>query len=241
LRSIVCQRPNLDVNGGWRAKSAAQLPQVVEAFRLLLSCAPQVGNVGGFQRDLVDVGLQAMTFAVELLHTRMVAAFSARDRAAFRQLAAQFLQIIAQMDALAGTRPEYLLGNWIASARRHGANDAEQAQLEWNARLLVTLWGKPDSILHDYSCRYWSGLLTTFYRRRWEMLFQQIEHAFESGAPFDAAAFECSVIAFEDAWTHETSPMTTQPIGDPASLARQFFAQHQPSLSELTEGVMTPA
>jgi alpha-N-acetylglucosaminidase len=142
------------------------------------------------------------------------------------------------MDSLAGTRPEFLLGNWIASARRHGANDAEQAQLEWNARLLVTLWGEPNGILHDYSCRYWAGLLTTFYRYRWEMLFHQIEHALESGTPFDAAAFERSVIAFEDAWTHDTSPMTMQPIGDPVSMGRQFFAQYQPLLSEQTEGAM---
>lgn len=238
MRSVVCQRPHLDTSRGWRAKRAAQLPQVLEAWRLLLSCAEQVGNAGGFQRDLVDVGLQAMTFAAEALHTRLVAAYDARNLAALRRSSAQFLQIIAQMDSLAGTRPEFLLGNWIASARRHGANEAEQAQLEWNARLLVTLWGAPDSILHDYSCRYWAGLLTTFYRSRWEMLLRQMEHALESGEPFDTAAFERHVIAFEDAWTRDTSPMPVRPTGDPVSMGRQFFAQYQPSLAEQAEVAM---
>jgi hypothetical protein len=71
------------------------------------------------------------------------------------------------------------------------------------------------------------------------MLFQQIEHAFESGTPFDAAAFERSVITFEDAWTHDTSPMAIQPIGDPVSMSRQLFAQCQPLWSEKSEGAMT--
>lgn len=238
--SVICQRPSLTLKGGWRVKSAAQMPGVMEAWRLLLSCADQVGKASGYQRDLVDVSLQALTHICESLHTRMVNAYHRQDAAGFHQFSEQFLQIISDMDQLAGTRREYLLGRWIASARRHGDTAAEQAQLEWNARNLVTLWGAPDSILHDYSCRYWSGLLQTFYHRRWELLIQQVGQALADDAPFDATAFERDVIAFEHTWTRDMTEMTTQPIGGSVNTARQLFTYYLP-LVEPYGGTMTPS
>jgi alpha-N-acetylglucosaminidase len=225
--SVISNRPTLKLDGGWRPKGAAQVAPVMQAWKLLLDCAEPLHGSSGYGRDLVDVSHHALTLLAEALHTRMVSAYEARNAVEFHTLAERFLQLISDMDGLAATRGEYLLGRWIASARRHGDTAAEQAQLEWNARNLLTLWGAPDSMLHDYSCRYWSGLLGTFYRPRWELLIRQVEGALASGTPFDAAAFERDVIALEDAWTHDLSPMPTEPVGDSVQMAHQLFANYR--------------
>lgn len=240
-KSAVGDRPTLKLDGGWRAKGAAQLAPVMQAWELLLQCADTLRGVSGYERDLVDVTLQALTHIAEALHVRMVGAYNAADAAGFHALSQTLLQIIRDMDRIAGTRGEYLLGRWIASARRHGDTPEEQAHLDWNARNLLTLWGAPDSILHDYSSRYWSGLIGTFYLARWELFVGQVERALADGTPFDAAAFERDAIAFEDGWTRSTDPMPTEPVGDSVQIARELFATYRTSLVEPNGGAMTPS
>jgi alpha-N-acetylglucosaminidase len=230
-KSAIGDRPTLNLDGGWRAKGEAQLAPVMQAWELLLQGADVLHSVSGYQRDLVDVALQALTHIAEALHVRMVGAYEAGKAARFRELSSTFLQIIHDMDRLAATRGEYLLGRWIASALRHGDTAAEQAHLEWNARNLITLWGVPDSILHDYSSRYWAGLIGTFYAPRWELFVRQIERALTDGTPFDEAAFEREVIALEDRWTRDTSPLPIEPVGDSVQLTRALFASYQTTLS----------
>ncbi|MBK8023177.1 MAG: alpha-N-acetylglucosaminidase [Chloroflexi bacterium] len=220
---IVCRRPTLRAGSGWPARSEAHLPRLLEAWRLLLTCADRAGTVGGYRRDLVDITLQVLTCAAERLHMQMVHAYENQDAAGFRQASARFLQVIDDMDRVARTRPEFLLGTWIAAARRHGDTPAERAHLEWNARNLLTLWGPPESELHDYSCRYWADLLDGFYRRRWALLIGQVERVFTDGAPFDAATFENDAITFEAVWTRDTTPLMTEPVGDSVEIARQLF------------------
>ena len=61
---------------------------------------------------------------------------------------------------------EFLLGNWLEDAKRWGDTDAQRANLEWNARNQITLWGARDSYLRDYASKEWSGLLSGLYARR---------------------------------------------------------------------------
>ena len=72
------------------------------------------------------------------------------------------LELISDLDDLLATRKEFMLGTWIAAAREWGKTVEEKDLYEWNARLLITVWGFKDGSLHDYSHREWSGLLRDF-------------------------------------------------------------------------------
>src|SRR5690606_37633762 len=134
------------------------------------------------------------------------------------------LQIVKDLDALLATRPEFLLGRWIDSARRHGATPQEADHLEWNARTLITLWGPRDSPLHDYACRYWAGLVGGFYLGRWQLFVQHVHDALQTGAAFDADSFEQTVRDFEEQWTHATTPQPVETTGDSLAQARRCHA-----------------
>jgi alpha-N-acetylglucosaminidase len=230
--SIICARPTLDARRGWRQLdgSLEQTPQIVEAWDLLLACGDAVGEADGYRRDLVDLTATCLTLLAEHTHTHMVEAVQAGSAARFNPAAARFLQIMGDLDALLATRPECLLGRWIAAARQHGATPQEANHLEWNARTLITLWGPRDSMLHDYSCRYWAGLVSSFYQARWQMLIQQVAHDLSAGAVFDADAFEQAVRDFEDSWVHATTPMPVEAAGDTREVARRCYATYKSML-----------
>lgn len=233
--SILCARPSLDAARGRRAgaDASAHTAQIVEAWDLLLACADEAdagGETGGYRHDLVDVTATCLTLSAESAYTRMVEGFHAADADRFNTQAALLLQILDDLDTLLATRAEYLLGRWIASARRHGANTQEADRLEWNARTLITLWGPRDSQLHDYSCRYWSGLVGSFYRARWQMFVQQVASDLQGGGVFDAARFEQTVKAFEEEWTRQTTPFPVEATGDSVAEARRCHAAYRPLL-----------
>lgn len=231
--SIVCARPSLDTTRGRRGVDSAfaQTPQLVEAWERLLAGAPQLQEARGYRRDLVDVTATCLTLLAEETHRRMVKAVNEADADEFQAQAALFLQIIDDLDPLLATCQEYLLGRWIASARQHGATPQEADHLEWNARTLITLWGPRDSLLHDYSCRTWSGLVSSFYRARWQMFVQQVAPGLGGGAVFAPEAFEQAVRDFEEAWTHQTEPFPVEAVGDSVELARRCYERYRPLLA----------
>ncbi len=226
---IICARPTLDPKRGWRSlqEPADHTARIVEAWDRLLNCAAQIEPTDGLRRDLVDLTATCLTLLAESTHTQMVEAVQAQDAAAFDQHAARFLQIVKDLDALLATRPEFLLGRWIDSARRHGATPQEADHLEWNARTLITLWGPRDSPLHDYSCRYWAGLVGGFYLGRWQLFVQHVHDALQTGAAFDADSFEQTVRDFEEQWTHATTPQPVETTGDSLAQARRCHAVYR--------------
>ena len=126
-----------------------------------------------------------------------MAAYQAKDAAAYRQASAEFLQLIRDLDELLATSDEFLLGTWLEDAKRWGATDAERAKLEWNARRILTLWGT-GAALRDYAWKEWSGLLTGFYAKRWEIFFQRQQEALDAGKPFDQGACHAEIYRFEE-------------------------------------------
>jgi alpha-N-acetylglucosaminidase len=157
-----------------------------------------------------------------------VNAYQKKDRPACRTAAARLLQLIRDMDELAATRQEFLLGRWIAEARAWGANDEERKLNEWNARNILTLWGPKDSSLKDYANRQWSGLLADFYLPRWKMFFERLDTALAEGQAFDAKRFEQDVRTWEEQWTHRTDAYPTAPRGDSVAVAKKLWARYRP-------------
>jgi hypothetical protein len=141
--------------------------------------------------------------------------------------------LAGDLDDLLATRRELLLGRWLADARVWATTDAERRLFEWNARTQITLWGLPDSALHEYARKEWSGMLRGFYGARWGLFLDRLDAALASGGTFDADRFARDVRVWEDRWTHEVSDEASCPAaprGDAVAVARRLFAKYHSTL-----------
>ena len=80
------------------------------------------------------------------------------------------LGIIDDTDAILSDFEYFRLDSWINDARGYGKDEQESDYFELNARNLVTRWG-PNGEINDYSSREWNGLMSDYYKHRWQLLF----------------------------------------------------------------------
>jgi alpha-N-acetylglucosaminidase len=228
--SLVGMRPGLERLAAIPPEPAFDHATFRRAWELLLAAGDRLAGNDAYQRDLVDVSQQALATVAVALGKDLARACATRSLPAFREAADRMLRLVADLDRLVATRPEYLLGTWIASARRWGTTPAEQDRFEWNARTLVTLWGKPGSPLNDYSRRHWSGLLGGFYLPRWQRWSEAIAAALAAGQPVDETAVTAGLLAWEEAWSRDTTPLPTNPTGDAVAIAHDLFTRYASGL-----------
>ena len=239
--SIICTRPAFSGRARWAEVGAPyDRRRLAEAWSQLLACADALGAVDTYRFDLVHLGRHVLDSLAGPRLQQVNQAFQNKDRAALATATTRYLDLLRDMDALLGTREEFLLGRWLADARRWGTDEKERRLYEWNARTLITLWGPRDGILHEYAQRQWSGLLTGFYLPRWQMFFQRLDAALATDQPFDEAAFEQAVRDWEVAWTHARERHPAQPQGDAVALARTFRAKYAPDFAPHVPSLPTP-
>ena len=200
--------------------------KLAHAWEKLISCAGELGGVDTYRFDLVHLGRPVLEAMAASRLQDAARAFAKKDRPSLALAARRHLELLRDMDTLLGTREEFLLGRWLADARRWGTNDAERELYEWNARNLITLWGPRDGILHEYAQRQWSGLLTGFYLPRWEMFFQRLNAALAEGKPYDGRAFGQEVRDWEVRWTHAREPHPASPQGDAVKVSRELWEKY---------------
>jgi alpha-N-acetylglucosaminidase len=213
--SIITGRPTFDSTTVWtRTKLNYNPKDFLPALEYMIDASDKCRNSDGFQYDLVDITRQVLANYALVVHKKFVAAYEDKDSTAFKKYSSEFLQIITDMDALVGTRKDFLLGQWIADARSFGNNASEKALYERNAKDLITLWGDAHSPLHEYSCRQWSGLLDDFYRARWNLFFTAVDESLRSGKPFDTDAFAKYISTWEWNWVNERKSYPVLPTGN---------------------------
>jgi alpha-N-acetylglucosaminidase len=97
----------------------------------------------------------------------------------------------------------FSLDKWVADARAWGATPEEKDYYEENARCILSTWGVFGSGLTDYASRSFAGMLSTYYKARWEKFFNDVIAASEAGKPFDQEAFLRWCESFEWDWWHK--------------------------------------
>jgi alpha-N-acetylglucosaminidase len=217
--SIVMCRPRLDdelrphrpVN--LAAPFASPDAGLVEAWDLLVDSAVEDGASPGLARDLVDVGQEVLSRLAKSAYDAVVAAHRDGDHDQLARAGAIFIACLEEIDRLAATRADYVLGTWERQARSWGRTDAERAALQQDARRLLTCWVEPGHVLQDYAGRHWSGLVAAYYLPRWRIWLQ----ALADGA--DVERFEAELRAFEEAWLADPRLAPDEPLPDPVGVA----------------------
>ena len=226
--SVLCARPSMTVNSvsTWSTSAIYWNPQDIrDAAALLLM---QSNNLSGanYQYDAVDIVRQTLSdFSNELLK-RIKSANDTKDVALRNARIDTFLTVILDQDRLLNTMPDFMVGKWIADARKMSDDVAEKNLYEKNARMLITTWGASANAngggLHDYSNREWGGLMKDYYYPRWKTFFDKVK----AGTTTPSAT---EFFNMEWAWATTnaaTQPYPSTPQGDPVAVAREVFAKY---------------
>ena len=234
--SVFCARPDRNVVhvSTWSTIERKYDPAVlVGAWRLLLKAADTFANVSTFRYDLVDVTRQVLSNLGLWQYRKMVRALDGKDLGTIKRETRRFLQMILDQDRLLATQQEFLLGKWISAAHGVGRTSEDKDLLEQNARTVVTTWGPkiPAQTLHDYSNREWSGLLKSFYYKRWKMWIDAEIKALRFGSREPIDWFK-----WEEAWTHQRCPFPSRPAGDSVAIVRRIAQKYGALVQQSTQG-----
>lgn len=231
--SILVARPTLASERRWaKTKLNYTADDLLPAWDELLLATEACKNYDGFQYDLVDVTRQVLANYALVLQTKAVQAYQTKDQQAFAQHRTQFLQLLDDMDKLLATRKDFLLGPWIQQARSCGTTADEKALYERNARNLITLWGGEDNRLHEYSCRQWSGLISDFYKPRWQQFFESLDNALKNNEPAYIEKFERDIKKWEWNWVNTQENFPTESTGSSIAVVREFYQKYRTELGQ---------
>ena len=225
---------------------AALAPLAALVRELLPLCAAGRGTQA-LRHDLSQLALHVGAQSARGPLRAMVLASRRGDPDGVRRELAALEELMRAADAVAATRPELLVGRWIAEARALAGADAALArELERDARSLISVWGTQDSGLHDYSARHWSGPLTDLHLRRWQAwgrwLAERAEAAERIGSdspagtaagPSDLAVLRAEIQRIEEDWRGDTAPCPTSPRGDLVTAAQHLLDLAEAQLPRL--------
>lgn len=237
--SVITARPSLKTHiqgRTWAPGSTPpyESPELAAAWEKLLDAAPQLRTKDGFCYDLADVSRQVLVNLARPIQQAAVTAYHDRNRDAFLKHSRRFLALLADIDSLVATRSDWLMGAWVADARRWGKTPADQAYLDRISRMILTTWVEnPETDLADYANREWSGLVGEYYTGRWKLFFAALDADLTNQQKFNADHFSQQRAEFERQWINSgKATMTTTPTGDTISIAKRLYQKYQPVLAE---------
>jgi alpha-N-acetylglucosaminidase len=209
-----------------------EIDALVAALALMIEQTEAYRGIATFEQDLVNTTRQALNdLAIETMR-RIATAWMDRNKAAFQNESARFLDMLTDSARLLATDRHFLLGPWIEDARALGSTPAEQDLFEKNARMLITTWGSSQGQvrhLRDYANRAMAELFETLYHTRWKLFFEALEAMLDTPMEARALPHDPSGIdwfALEAAWTNRTDGYRTQPHGDSIDEARRIFHKY---------------
>ncbi|UFH56148.1 alpha-N-acetylglucosaminidase [Spirosoma sp. KNUC1025] len=231
--SIITGRPTFDSTTIWTRTKLNYSPEaLLPAWDLFAKAAQEGIDTDGFRYDLVDLTRQVLANYALIVQKEWKKAYQKKDKTAFAQHSQAFLELISDMDVLLASRQDFMLGPWLASARSWGKTDAEKTLYERNARDLITLWGDANSPLHEYANRQWNGLLSDFYRPRWEQFFQLLTQSLETGKEPDLNQFDQQIRQWEWQWVNKQNSFPTTPSGNSIQSAQTMYEKYRTRLTD---------
>jgi alpha-N-acetylglucosaminidase len=207
--------------------------KVVRSVAMLLEAAPRLGGSDTFRYDVVNLTRQVLGHLGLPLVKAVEDAFSRRDIAALARAEERIVELLTDLDTLAGTRREFLLGPWLEAAKSWGTTDAERRLYEWNARNIITMWGTRCTEgewedLNLYAHKQWQGMFAGYYLPRWWEFIARLRAALEQDTSFERAPYLDEMCAWEQEWCERTESYPVEPSGDELEVAGELFAKYFP-------------
>ncbi len=214
--SALCARPTLTTQNTsrWAKRPNPFMDQsvLIEYVSVMLKYYDELKDNSAYKKDLMEAARQALS-NLSWYFTRMIqTAYEEKNISALSHFGNEMLTLIDLQEAVVGTDPDMLLGKWLEKAKRFGKTSAEKAYFEWNARVQVTLWANREGArdLRDYAAKEWQGLLSDFYRPRWESFISRLEISLLTKTPLE----EINHYDEELPFVYRKKQYPTKPSGD---------------------------
>jgi alpha-N-acetylglucosaminidase len=206
---------DVSVRGDVRTALHYDPADLVAAVRALFR-VPEAGD------DLALAGLALLLRVLDHRYAALVSAIHNYERID----ATGFLEMFDDLDDLAATRPNLRLSTWEAAARRWAGNSEEERVLTEGARRLVTVWtGADNPLLDNYSARIWSGLVSGYLKRRWELWLKFLPWALSPGG-LNAASIALSDDLRHLAFSFIRNGPAARDGGDTREVAARMLAKY---------------
>lgn len=228
-RSPLVKRPSLQMSTAvWYNRS-----DVFEAWRLLLTAAPNLTTSPAFRYDLLDVTRQAVQELVSLCYEEARTAYLKQELDLLLRAGGLLVyKLLPTLDELLASSSHFLLGTWLDQARKAAVSEAEAQFYEQNSRYQITLWGPEGNIL-DYANKQLAGLVADYYQPRWCLFLGTLAHSLARGVPFQQHEFEKNVFPLEQAFVYNKKRYPSQPRGDTVDLSKKIFLKYHPQPDSL--------
>jgi len=187
--SALCARPALDVEhtSRWSKRPNPFVDQsvLIDYISAMFAHYDALKENSAYRKDLMESVRQALSNLSWFFVNRIKTAYGEGNIEALSYYGKEMLELIDLQEAVVGTDADMMLGKWLEKAKSFGRTPAEKAYFEWNARVQITLWADRDGAreLRDYAAREWQGLLSDFYRPRWESFISRLEISLLTGTP----------------------------------------------------------
>lgn len=242
--TFLAERPGFFVKGA-AYRTEPLLPYDVRvlatALDSLLAANAELGRIDAYRYDVVNLTRQLLGQLGLPFVNDVQAAFTRADRPALKAAEARVTGLLTDLDELVGTREEFLLGRWLADAKRWGQTPAERDLYEWNARNIITLWGTKctegqNDDLNLYAYKEWNGVFGRYYLPRWQEFFARLDASLDKATPFDRAPFAADMCRWEQAWSRQHDVFPTVPKGDPVATAARLYGRYRSELTTRAAG-----
>lgn len=181
---------------------------VVDAWRLFYDAARIENSLWldpSYQHDMVDITRQVLANAFIPLYEKMVSTYMSGNATTASIITAgqKLTTLLSALDSVLSTSKSFRLNSWIQAARSlAGGNDTLADLYEYDARNQITLWG-PTGQISDYASKSWAGLVSSYYKSRWELFVSYL--ASTPASQYNETAFESGLLEFELQWQTQTS------------------------------------
>ena len=223
LGNMIQSKPNLKGLGMAKLYDYKALASVLPQFLLADSISRATPS---YCRDLVMLEKQALANLSLSIRDSIAAGYYAKNEEMFMEYTNLFLNLCDDIDLLVATQHEALLGTWIEQARAFGDTGEEKDYYEKDARILISTWGGRGNGETDYASKDWSGMISTYYKPRWQLFFDELRKTLPSGSEPDMKAFDEKRKDFEWQWANAnktTQPFLSKPEGDAFQLSLRLY------------------
>lgn len=157
--------------------------------------------------DLVDITRQVLANEFINLYTELINIYGSPSPSpsALASAGHKLITILDTLDLVLSTNENFRLATWIDRAIARAEGDARNTVMyEYDARNQVTLWG-PTGEISDYASKDWSGLVSTYYKPRWQIFVDYLEST--PTEFYNATALHDELLDFEMRWQHDGAYM----------------------------------
>jgi alpha-N-acetylglucosaminidase len=244
--SLICASPCLTGHGSWFTDNtiAYENKDLLRIWGLLLKAGAGTKPEdlpAAYQFDVVNIGRQVLGNYFSVVRDSFSSAYYNRDMHGLYTYGAKMREILADVDRLLSTHPDFLLGKWLQDAASFGNSPLEKKYYNRDARRLLTTWGnKANSSLIDYASRDWAGLIKTYYARRWELFIATVIQSVKNHTDLDEKVFDRRIRDFEWSWTLGTKKYNATPTGGCLKLSRELYSKYASRIDPFHRRGMNP-